>query len=186
MTERGRDSMGQKERSRLGIVMWRSRRFSVYSQIALYLLAIVSANLLTAHFGPWITPINAFVFVAFNLTSKDRLQWSWGFGWKLAALIFAGSALSVLFSLDAWRVALASFLAFGVAGIADALVFERLRLKGWLWQVNGSNVVGAVLDSVLFLLIAFGFPPVWGAMIAQIIAKIVGGMIWSVVIRKPQ
>lgn len=146
-------------------------------------MAIVGANLLTAWLGPWVTPINALVFIAFNLTSKDSLQRRWGFNWKMIALISAGSALSVCFSLGAWRVALASFAAFLVAGIGDALVFERLRQHGWLWQVNGSNVAGALLDSALFLVLAFGWPPTWGALGLQILAKMFGGFLWSLVLR---
>lgn len=149
-----------------------------------YLLAIICANLLTAWLGPWITPINALLFVAFDLTAKDKLQHKWGFGWKLIALILAGSVLSVLFCLSAWRIALASFVAFLISGLGDAWVFEHLRAKGWLWQVNGSNAAGAFIDSFLFLAIAFGWPPIWGAVALQALAKIFGGAIWSVIIKK--
>lgn len=152
--------------------------------ILMYLGAIVAANLLTAQLGPWVTPINALVFIAFNLTSKDSLQRRWGFGWKMIMLILAGSALSVLFSIGTWRIASASFAAFLLSGIGDALVFERLKQRGWLWQVNGSNVAGAILDSALFLALAFGWPPSWGALALQILAKIFGGFIWSLVLKR--
>jgi hypothetical protein len=147
------------------------------------LCVIVAANLTVAWLGPWVTPINSLVFIAFNLTSKDSLQRRWGFDWRMIALILAGSILSVLFSLSAWRIALASFAAFLLAGIGDALVFERLKQRGWLWQVNGSNVIGAALDSVLFLVLAFGWPPMWAALGLQILAKIFGGFLWSLVLK---
>jgi len=159
------------------------RALSTVIMILSYLAAIVAANLLLARFGPWFAPVNALVFIAFNLTSKDSLQRCWGFGWKMMALILAGSVLSVMFSLSAWRIALASFVAFLLAGLGDALVFERLKRRGWLWQVNGSNVAGAALDSALFLVLAFGWPPLWGALGLQIIAKVFGGFVWSLVLR---
>lgn len=161
---------------RTAVKLWHSGKL-----IAFYLVAVIAANLLLAHFGPWFAPINALVFIAFNLTSKDSLQRRWGLGWKMTALILAGSVLSVLFSLSAWRIAVASFAAFLLAGLGDAIVFERLKRRGWLWQVNGSNVVGAILDSVLFLVIAFGWPPIWPALVLQIVAKIFGGFVWSLI-----
>lgn len=144
----------------------------------LYLSAIVAANLLTARLGPWVTPINALLFIGLDLTAKDHLQYRWGFGWRLFALIGGGSLLTVLFSLGAWRIAAASFVAFAVSGLADALVFERLKRRGWLVRVNGSNIAGAVFDSVLFLGLAFGWPLPWGAVGLQVLAKIAGGAVW--------
>ena len=36
---------------------------------AIYIAVICAANLLVAHFGPWITPINAFVLVGLDMVS---------------------------------------------------------------------------------------------------------------------
>ena len=45
---------------------------------ALYLAAIVLANLSVAHFGPASTPYNAFLFIGLNLATRDRLHDLWG------------------------------------------------------------------------------------------------------------
>ena len=170
----GHDSTARRERWRPGADTWRNVLYSV-----LYLAAIVAANLLTTWLGPWVTPINALVFIGWDITAKDKLQHRWGFGWKLAGLIGAGSLLSVMLCWGAWRIALASFVAFGVSGLADALVYERLRSRPWWVRVNGSNVASAILDSALFLWIAFGCPLPWVALLGQIVAKLAGGALWG-------
>lgn len=149
-----------------------------------YLVAIVAANLIISWAGPMASPFVAPTFIGLDLTTKDHLQHRWGFGWRLTALIAGGSLLTVVFSLGAWRIAVASFVAFLVAGLADALVFERLKRRGWAWAVNGSNVAGAVFDSVLFLWLAFGWPPNWGAVGLQVLAKIAGGAVWCWVLAR--
>jgi uncharacterized PurR-regulated membrane protein YhhQ (DUF165 family) len=57
-----------------------------------------------------------------------------------------------------------------------------LRGKQWLVRANGSNVIGAAVDSIVFPTLAFGaFLP---AIIAlQFAAKVAGGLIWSIVMR---
>lgn len=75
-------------------------------------------------------------------------------GWKLAAAaILAGAALSVAVSP---ALAMASAAAFMLAETADLLVYTPLRRRGRHWAVLGSGVVGAAVDSVLFLWLAFG------------------------------
>lgn len=54
------------------------------------------------------------------------------------------------------EVAIASGVAFLLSEGADLLVYEPLRRRGLALAVICSGVVGAVVDSVLFLLIAFG------------------------------
>lgn len=64
--------------------------------IGLYLTAIVAANLLVAKFGVTVVILNAFVFIALDLTTRDVLheQWHGRNLWaKMAALIATGSAL---------------------------------------------------------------------------------------------
>ncbi len=105
----------------------------------------------------------------------------------MAALIASGSLLSYLLNARAGPVALASFLAFASAGAVDAAVYHRLRERGRLVRVNGSNVGSALVDSMVFVgLLALwtGMPwAVAGLLIAgQCVAKIVGGFLWSIVL----
>jgi len=67
----------------------------------------------------------------------------------------------------------------GVGRLACLFAVALASVDG---QVQCSNVVGAVVDSVIFPMLAFGaFPP---ALIAlQSAAKVGGGAIWSVLLR---
>lgn len=159
--------------------------------VVLYLWAIVGANALVATYGPAVSVLNAFVFIAFDLALRDALHERWegnGLRWRMAGLIAAGGALSYLLNQNAGPIALASFLAFSTAAAADSLVYTRLRQRPYLQRANGSNAAGAVLDSVVFSLVAFGWPPLWPVLLGQIIAKLAGGALWSLVfayLRRP-
>jgi queuosine precursor transporter len=150
--------------------------------IALYLSAIVAANLLVAAFGPAISILNAFLFIALDLTARDRLHEAWkgqGLIWKMALLIATGSILSYLLNASVGPIALASFVAFGVAATLDALCYHALRERDYLVKVNGSNVVSAAADSLIFPLLAFGLPLLWPVVLGQFIAKVFGGFLWA-------
>jgi uncharacterized PurR-regulated membrane protein YhhQ (DUF165 family) len=53
-------------------------------------------------------------------------------------------------------LAVASAVAFLFCELADFAVYQPLRERRWLLAVFVSNVVGLVIDSILFLQIAFG------------------------------
>src|SRR5262245_43386333 len=81
------------------------------------------------------------------------------------------------------RIAFASMAAFSVSAVADWLTYSALAGKRYQVRVNGSNVVGAAVDSVLFPLIAFGaFLP--GVMLGQWVAKVAGGALWAIVLNR--
>lgn len=158
--------------------------------VCLYLLAIIAANWSVATFGVQFAVVNSFVFIAFDLTSRDALHLRWrhkGLPLRMFALIAAGSLLS--YALAGVReVALASFVAFAIAGIADTLVFAFLHQRSRLVRMNASNVVSAVIDSLLFqwvlVLLAF-FPAIsWEVFAVQVVAKIAGGLVWSYMLTK--
>lgn len=149
--------------------------------IALYLSAIVIANLLVAALGPAITPVTAFALIGLDLTTRDKLHEAWQ-GRRLwpnmALLIASGSLLSYLLNANAGPIAMASFVAFAAAGAVDALVYHLLGGKAYLVRVNGSNVVSAAVDSVLFQTIAFGALLPW-VVLGQFVAKVLGGALWA-------
>lgn len=150
--------------------------------VFLYLAAIVAANLLIVRFGPSVAVVNAFLFIGLDLTTRDALheRWNGRHLWlKMACLIAAGSLLSWFLNRDAGRIALASFVAFAGAGVADALTYHWLHGRTRLVKINGSNVIGSAVDSILFPLLAFGWPPLWGVMAGQFVAKVAGGFVWS-------
>jgi len=149
--------------------------------VTVFVGAIIAANLLVAEFGPWFSPINAFVLIGLDLSLRDWLHDKWRDQlWRMGLLIASAGALSWLLNPAAGRVAVASTVAFTLAATFDALAYHRLIDRGWLARVNGSNLVGAGVDSIAFPLIAFGlFPGVAAVVALQFAAKACGGFVWS-------
>lgn len=153
--------------------------------IFFYLLAIISANLIVSYYGPASSIFIAFFLIGLDLSLRDYLhdKWRGNLTVKMGALILTGSIITVLLNKDAIQIAIASSAAFGIAAIGDSIVYHILRKRIFLIRANGSNVIGSVLDSTLFPLIAFNsvMPLI---MLGQFIAKILGGFLWSLLINK--
>ena len=154
--------------------------------IILYLGAVVVANLIIARVGPGAAIPVAFALIGLDLTSRDHLHDAWhgrGLWAKMAVLIGSGSALSWLLNRNAGPVALASFVAFALAGTGDAITYHLLGDRVRLLRVNGSNVVAALIDSLVFPTLAFGALLPW-IVLGQFAAKVGGGFVWSLVLCK--
>lgn len=163
--------------------------------ISSYLAAIVAANLSIAHFGPKAAIVNAIIFIGADLVLRDRLHDAFGKGrslvYRMGALIATGSLLSYAVSLwvtpsflNVGRIALASGLAFGGAAIADGIVYQLRRKQSWADRANESNLAGAAVDSILFPAIAFGLPLSWTFVLTLWSAKVAGGYVFSLILRK--
>jgi hypothetical protein len=159
--------------------------------VALYLTAIVAANLSVAHWGARMAIYNAFLFIGLDLTSRDRLHdlWHGRLLRNMALLIAAGSALS--YALGLWlgsgpfvgRIALASCVAFAAAATADGLVYQALHRRPWYERVNQSNLASAAVDSVVFLALwPFGFS--FSLAFTLFAVKVGGGVVWSFLLGK--
>lgn len=156
--------------------------------VIVYLGAIVAANLLVGWFGPSVTIINAFLLIGLDITSRDRLHDRWhgrGLVWKMGLLISAGGLISWALNANLFNLALASTVAFAVSAVVDTLVYHLLRHRAWFIRCNVSNLASAAVDSILFPLLAFGWPPLVLVMLGQFAAKVIGGYLWSLVLRKP-
>lgn len=141
---------------------------------AAYIATILSANWLITHhpaglpvdfglFG-WHAPA-AVLTVGIALVLRDLLH-EWG-GWQaVLTAICVGTGLSYLLADP--KVAVASAVAFGVAELADMGVYAPLRRRGLILAVLASNAVGLLVDSWLFLKLAFGD---LGFLPGQILAK---------------
>lgn len=68
--------------------------------------------------------------------------------------ILGGSILSTIFSPR--HLVVASTVAFLVSETADLLVYTPLQKKRLMLAVAASSIVGLVIDSVVFLVLAFG------------------------------
>lgn len=158
----------------------------IYITMFAWVGATALANILVAKFGPAVSIFNAFALVGLALTSRDVLHEAWAgrhLAARMGALIAVGGVVSFLIQADAGRIAIASVIAFGVSETFDALVYQRLIKKPRWMKANGSNVVGAALDSILFPLLAFGawLPLI---MLGQFVAKVLGGALWIAVFSK--
>jgi uncharacterized PurR-regulated membrane protein YhhQ (DUF165 family) len=118
---------------------------------------VVAANAAVEHFG--VVPVGfgllapaAVYFVGLAFTLRDLLHERLGPYWVTGAIV-VGAALS---ALTAPTLALASGTAFLVSEAADLAVYAPLRKRRWLGAVAASNAVGIVVDSALFLSLAFG------------------------------
>lgn len=153
--------------------------------IALYLGAIVAANLITTEFGPSASIYNAFFLIGLNLTVRDALHdmWERHRFLKMAALIATGSALAYAVNADAGKVALASFAAFAAAETVDAVMYHALKLRGvrWLERVTSSNFLSSAVDSIVFPTIAFS-GVMWSITFGQFVAKVAGGLVFALLL----
>lgn len=150
----------------------------------IYVAAIVAANLLVAHFGPWFSPINSFLLIGLDLSLRDKLHDKWdGSPIRIGTLIATAGIVSYLLNPAAGTIAVASVAAFCAAMLVDSAVYQGLRKKPWLMRANGSNVAGAATDSLIFPTVAFGaLMPEIVAM--QFAAKAVGGALWSLMLMR--
>ena len=65
--------------------------------------------------------------------------------------------------------------------LADAMaLLAQHGDRAKLLRVNGSNVVGAAVDSLVFPTLAFG-AFLWPIVLGQFAAKVAGGVLWSLV-----
>jgi uncharacterized PurR-regulated membrane protein YhhQ (DUF165 family) len=122
-----------------------------------YVATIFAANWAIAAFGPvpvglgLVAPAGVY-FAGLAFTLRDLTQEALGSRAVLAAIV-VGAALSALVSGE---LALASGAAFLLSELADFAVYTPLRRRNWLGAVAASNAVGLVVDSALFLWLAFG------------------------------
>jgi uncharacterized PurR-regulated membrane protein YhhQ (DUF165 family) len=130
-----------------------------YLWFALYVGVIAAANWAIGYFGfvtvtpwGWTAPAGA-LFAGFAFTFRDLTQETLGKAASYIAIL-VGAALS--YFLSDGRIAMASGLAFLLSETADFAVYTPLRKRGWLRAVALSNIVGQVVDSALFLTLAFG------------------------------
>lgn len=122
-----------------------------------YILTIVLANLAITLVGPvpvapgLLAPAGVY-FAGLAFTLRDLLQDRLGRRWTVAAILI-GAALSALLSPS---LALASGAAFLLSELADFAVYTPLKKRSWLGAIVLSNTAGDLVDSVLFLWLAFG------------------------------
>jgi len=149
--------------------------------ISIYALAMTAANLSISHFGPWISPINSFLFIGLDLVLRDLLHKRLK-AWQMCCLIVGTGLLTYVLNPAAGMIAIASAVSFTAASVVDWAVFAKIT-GTWIKRSNGSNIAGAAVDSVVFPTLAFGIlmPQI---VVMQFVAKVTGGAFWAYVIVK--
>lgn len=143
------------------------RRLEGFIYLALFALSIPMANWLIGNVGTYCVPDGPCVIpvwpgisapsgvlaIGAALVLRDLVQRRLGVKWALAA-IAAGGLISGFVAPTALIVA--SVVAFVLSEVADLAVFTPLQRRGLVLAVAASGAVGIVVDSVLFLSLAFG------------------------------
>jgi uncharacterized PurR-regulated membrane protein YhhQ (DUF165 family) len=131
--------------------------------------------------GPCLIPVapglmapSGVLMVGFALVLRDVVQRLLGKSWGLVAVL-VGTALSVLVATPGLVVA--SGIAFLLSELADFAVDTPLLRRGLVLAVVASSMVGLVVDSVVFLTLAFHS--------LDFLAGQVVGKTWAVLISIP-
>jgi uncharacterized PurR-regulated membrane protein YhhQ (DUF165 family) len=147
--------------------------------LILYVATIVMANVATAHWG--LVPVGfglvvtaGTYFAGFALLARDIVQEAAG-----VVLVLGGIAVGGLLSwvMATPQLAIASALAFGLAEVADLAVYTPLRGHGFSRAAMASNIVGAVVDTFVFLWVA-GFPITVNVVTGQLVGK----LLWATLV----
>jgi uncharacterized PurR-regulated membrane protein YhhQ (DUF165 family) len=136
-----------------------------YLAIGAFAATIPAANWMIGHVGtcaagPCVIPVgfglyapSGVLMVGMALVLRDLVHERLGAVWAAAAILI-GAGLSLLFAPPA--LALASGAAFLLSEGADMVVYTPLRKRQLLTAVALSSIAGAMVDSAVFLWLAFG------------------------------
>ncbi|MEI7709947.1 MAG: VUT family protein [Rhodospirillales bacterium] len=153
-----------------------------------FLTCIPLANWMIGHVGtvcvpngPCLVPVapglmapSGVLTVGAALVLRDVVQRCLGLPAGLAAIAL-GTALSALVAPGA--LVLASGVAFALSELADCAVYTPLQQRRLLLAVVASSMVGLVVDSVVFLNLAFGS--------LDFLAGQIVGKLWAVAFAVP-
>ncbi|POF32606.1 VUT family protein [Roseibium marinum] len=110
--------------------------------------------------GPCLIPVapgleapSGVLTVGLALTLRDLVQRRLGLNWSVAA-IAVGALLSASFAPPA--LVIASTVAFLLSEFADLAVYTPLQRRRFVSAVIASGIVGLIVDSIVFLWVAFG------------------------------
>ena len=138
-----------------------------YLAFALFAATIPAANWLIGNVGtvcipqgPCLIPVgfgldapSGVLMVGAALVLRDIVHERLGALWALGAIAL-GAILSAFFASPALVVA--SVAAFALAELADFAVYAPLRKRHLTVAVLASGLVGSIIDSAVFLMLAFG------------------------------
>jgi uncharacterized PurR-regulated membrane protein YhhQ (DUF165 family) len=103
--------------------------------------------------APGLMAPSGVIMIGIALVLRDLVQRRLGVGVAVGAIL-AGAALSALVAPPA--LVIASAAAFFISEIADLAVYTPLARRRLIAAVVASSAVGLVVDSIVFLWLAFG------------------------------
>jgi len=110
--------------------------------------------------GPCLIPVapglmapSGVLMIGLALVLRDLVQRRLGLGFAFGAIV-AGTALSAFIAPPS--LVIASAAAFLISETADLAVYTPLQRRGLVLAVIASSLVGLVVDSIVFLWLAFG------------------------------
>jgi hypothetical protein len=103
--------------------------------------------------GPGLLAPSGVLVVGIAFVLRDLVQRRLGKGWTLLAIAL-GALLSAVLAPP--PLVVASSGAFAISELADFAVYTPLQRRGLVLAVLASSLVGLVVDSLLFLQLAFG------------------------------
>lgn len=138
-----------------------------YLALAGFVLTIPAANWLIGNVGtvcvpngPCLIPVfpglmapSGVLMIGLALVLRDMVQEQLGWRWSIGAIV-AGALLSGIVAPAS--LVLASAVAFLISESADMAVYTPLRNRKLWLAVLASGIVGAFVDSGIFLYLAFG------------------------------
>jgi uncharacterized PurR-regulated membrane protein YhhQ (DUF165 family) len=145
----------------------RQRKVEGVLFLVLFALTIPAANWLIGHVGtvcqpegPCLIPVapglmapSGVLMIGLALVLRDLVQRRLGLFAALGAIV-AGAVLSAWLAPPA--IVIASAAAFLLSELADLLVYTPLQRRGFVRAVILSSLAGLVVDSAVFLHLAFG------------------------------
>lgn len=132
-----------------------------------YTLSIPAANWMIGNIGtdcipqgPCLVPVmpgvmapSGVIMIGIAFTLRDLVQRRLGVAWGLGAIV-VGAVFSAAIAPPA--LVIASATAFFLSEFADFCVYTPLQRRRLLLAVFASGMVGLVVDSIVFLYLAFG------------------------------
>jgi len=164
------------------------RRSEGFLFLVLFCLTIPAANWMIGHVGtmclaggPCVLPVapglmapSGVMMVGAALVLRDLVQRRLGAGFGLVAIVI-GALVS--WALAPVALVIASTAAFLMSEFADFAVYTPLARRRLVLAVMASSIAGLVVDSIVFLWLAFGSLDFLGGQIV--------GKLWMVLIATP-
>lgn len=152
-----------------------------------FLASIVGANLAVKAFGLPGSIVAGFLLIGLDLTVRDALHERWrgaALPVFMGLLILAGGLITLALNLGAGEIVIASVAAFTISATADAIVYAAMDKRPRIQRVVASNGVGAALDTLVFVGLAFGGEVLLYGGPFQFSVKFIGGFVWAVILHR--